>query len=828
MSESRSARARKRAPGELRPENAATGMEFETGFPSNWRIFPASILRVAGENAGPPVFAAAALSANITVSSTAIGPKSLTGATPVPVKAAAAPSWVSQLSTPSIAVDMAAAIVDGTVSYSGLLKLLNNLDSYLAAFKTSLTAAQFADLKTIAVKLNNGVTATSYLASIMNALVMGDAANSKWTGGGASTTNLGNLAVGCSATKLSELIGKWFLGTDLPSSTVNLLGSTVFSVSYSNSTSPLFGCAGPNWNDINQGRLGDCYLLSCLAEVVYRNQNVISSMITSNGNDTYGVRFYINGSPQYVTVNTSLANGGTIINSGANIWASLVEKAYAQLQASKAVTGSALNYGNSWSTIGNGGRPENALAQITGSSTITDYCASGGAWTIVTYNSSLERIGYTSGKTAAAVQAALIADIEAGDDLILSSQTNAWDNAGRQTLVLGHAMSIYGFDSGTGMFQIRNPWGSSPGQNWLTNFEVSLSTLLTACDTITVDDIGGGSASPKINAAPMLTTQTKAQTWSAGQAVNFTLASNTFIDPEGGKLAYAATFANGSALPSWLKFNAATRTFTGTVPYGVAGLSIRVTASDPGGLAASETFSVSTPNKAPVLAYQTKAQTWSAGQAVNFTLAANTFTDPEGGKLTYAATLANGVALPSWLKLNTTTGTFTGTVPYGVAGPSIKVTCTDPGGLTASETFSVSTPNKAPALASQTAAQTWSAGQAVNFTLASNTFIDPEGGKFTYAATLGNGAALPSWLKFDTATGKFTGIALAAQSALSIKVTAIDAGGLKASEVFNASIIGAASKLIHAVAAANPSPAPIVNQIKPVQADTPIIFGPRA
>ena len=243
-------------------------------------------------------------------------------------------------------------------------------------------------------------------------------------------------------------------------------GASTFSVTYSNSSKPVFGAAGPSMNDIDQGDLGDCYLLSCLAEVAYKNPNVISSMIASNGNVSYGVHFYISGTPQYVTVNTSLANGGGIFNSGTNIWASLVEKGYAQLQAGGVYTGNSINYGNSWSTIGNGGAPEFALEEITNSPIINDFRASGSAWTSVTYNSSLATIGYSTGNATAAVQNTLIADLAAGDDVILSSWTNARDSSGKTTLVASHAMSIYGFDSDTRMFQIRKLCASSSAK-WL-------------------------------------------------------------------------------------------------------------------------------------------------------------------------------------------------------------------------------------------------------------------------------------------------------------------------------------------------------------------------
>ncbi len=144
-------------------------------------------------------------------------------------------------------------------------------------------------------------------------------------------------------------------------------------------------------------------------------------------------------------------------------------------------------------------------------------------------------------------------------------------------------------------------------------------------------------------APPTVTAQTATQTWKLGQAISFTLAGNTFTDPQQESLTYAATLSSGATLPSWLTFNTATKTFSGTIPAGAAGLSIKVTATDTSGLAASETFSVLTPAPAaPTVTAQTATQTWKLGQAVNFTLSANTFTDPQQENLTYTATLANG------------------------------------------------------------------------------------------------------------------------------------------------------------------------------------------
>lgn len=481
---------------------------------------------------------------------------------------------------------MTAAIVNGTVTYSGLEKLLSDLAATLTSSNTGLTSAEFSDLKTIVANLNNGVSTASYLTWSMNALVDGNAANATWTGGAASSTALGNLTVGSSASKLSELIGKWFLGTDLPSSAVDMSGYSPFSVSYSASSSPLFGSSGPSVNDVNQGYLGDCYLLSGLAEVACENPNLITSMFTSNGNNTYGVRFYVNGVAEYVTVNSALADGGNIFNFGSNIWASLAEKAYAQLQASGAVTGNTVNAGNSWTTIGNGGAPECALEEITGASKITDFCAAGNSWSSYVYNSSLNETNSTSGISTASVLGTLESDLRQGDDLVLSSYTNATDSSGKVTLVADHALSIYGYDSTTGMLEIRNPWGTMAGQYWDTTFEVGLSALLADGDTITTDNVGTQTAP----VAPIATTQTPTQTWKEGQAINFTLPSATFTDPQGETLTYSARLANGAALPSWLKFNTRTDTFSGRAPNSAMSLSLKVTATDTSGLSASDTF----------------------------------------------------------------------------------------------------------------------------------------------------------------------------------------------------------------------------------------------
>lgn len=399
------------------------------------------------------------------------------------------PSWIATLNDPVIKADMTAAAAGGTVSEAGMAQLFSDLGAELTADNATLSASQLSDLKTIAADLNVGETASAYVTYITNALIDGNAANATWTGGAGSATTLGNLGVGSTAAQIDELDEKWFLGSDLPSSTVQLTGDQPFSIYYSTLANPVFAADGPSMNDINQGVLGDCYLLASLAEVACQDPSLIQQMITNNGDNTYGIRFFVNGVAEYVTVNNDLADDGTIFNNSPNIWASLIEKAYAQIQAAGEITGNtASNDGNSYSTIGNGGFPAYALEEITGASVITNFDASGASWTEYVCNDLLSATSIISGIATASLLATIVDDLADGNDVVLTSYTNATDAYGDTTLVADHAMSIYGYDSATGLLEIRNPWGTEAGQYWDTTFEVSLSTLLGDGDIITLDN----------------------------------------------------------------------------------------------------------------------------------------------------------------------------------------------------------------------------------------------------------------------------------------------------------------------------------------------------
>ena len=203
---------------------------------------------------------------------------------------------------------------------------------------------------------------------------------------------------------------------------------------------------------------------------------------------------------------------------------------------------------------------------------------------------------------------------------------------------------------------------------------------------------------PVVLSAPILASQTAAQTWLGGKAISLTLPSGTFTDPQNEALTYTATQTNGAALPSWLRFNAATETFTGTAPSTAQSLGIKVTATDTSGLATSETFTanvqVPAPKPVPVPGIRVSAptphQTWTDGQAAHLTLSPNTFTDALGLKMYFAAYEVSGPNITGWLHFNSSTDTISGFVPRTARGTvQLEVVAWDQKYMSAIDLFSV-------------------------------------------------------------------------------------------------------------------------------------------
>ncbi|WP_225086769.1 putative Ig domain-containing protein [Pectobacterium colocasium] len=374
----------------------------------------------------------------------------------------------------------------------------------------------------------------------------------------------------------------------------------------------------------------------------------------------------------------------------------------------------------------------------------------------------------------------LFTDPDAGDSLTLSA-----------TLADGSSLPAWlTFNAATGTFS------GTPGNADVGN----LSIRVTATDGSNASvSTTFGLTVTNVNDAPVVSGTVPPQTIAQGGSLNLTLPPGLFTDPDAGdSLTLSATLADGSSLPAWLTFNAATGTFSGTPGNAdVGNLSIRVTATDGSNASVSTTFglTVTNVNDAPVVSGTVPPQTIAQGGGLNLTLPPGLFTDPDiGDTLTLSATLADGSALPAWLTFNAATGTFSGTPGNADVGNlSIRVTATDGSNASVSTTFglTVTNVNDAPVVSGTIPPQTIAQGGSLNLTLPPGLFTDPDAGDtLTLSATLADGSALPAWLTFNPATGTFSGTPGNADVGnLSIRVTATDSSSTSVNTTFTLSII---------------------------------------
>ncbi|MDE0471705.1 MAG: putative Ig domain-containing protein [Ekhidna sp.] len=104
-----------------------------------------------------------------------------------------------------------------------------------------------------------------------------------------------------------------------------------------------------------------------------------------------------------------------------------------------------------------------------------------------------------------------------------------------------------------------------------------------------------------LNAAPTVRTMIPDQTATVGTAFRYTFPENTFSDSDGDALTYTAAQGDGTALPTWLTFNANSRTFSGTPQAADAGaLTVKVTANDGNGGTVSDSFDITVREAAPL------------------------------------------------------------------------------------------------------------------------------------------------------------------------------------------------------------------------------------
>ena len=290
----------------------------------------------------------------------------------------------------------------------------------------------------------------------------------------------------------------------------------------------------------------------------------------------------------------------------------------------------------------------------------------------------------------------------------------------------------------------------------------------------------GGSQTPTSPPAPPTNRAPAAWTTIAGQSVEEGAQvtvdiSGAFSDPDGDALRYgaasdASSVATASVSGSDLKV-------IGQAP---GSATITVTATDPGGLSATQTFevTVNSANRAPTMSGTIPDQVLVENTEVTVDIS-GAFSDPDGDALRYVATSdASSVATAS------VSGSDLKVIGEAPGSATITVTATDPGGLSATQTFgvTVNSANRAPTVSGAIPDQVLVENTEAPVDI-SGAFSDPDGDALRYGA-----ASDASSVATASVSGSDLRVIGEAPGSATITVTATDPGGLSATQTFEVTV----------------------------------------
>ncbi len=239
-----------------------------------------------------------------------------------------------------------------------------------------------------------------------------------------------------------------------------------------------------------------------------------------------------------------------------------------------------------------------------------------------------------------------------------------------------------------------------------------------------------------------------------------------FSEPDGQKLTYTAA-ADSSLL------NASVAEMILTVVATAKGTAtVTLTATDPGGLNAVQSFLVLVPNRPPFAEGSVPERTVEVADSAMVDVSPF-FSDPDGDALTYAAVASDTLVAAATVAESMITVTA---LAKGKA--IVDVTATDTEGLTATQSFVVMVPNRPPLVMGSIPTQVVDVGHTEDLDMAP-LFSDPDGDSLTYTAVSADRSV--AWVSVD---GSSVSVLAVAKGATTITVTATDTEDLEVAQTF--------------------------------------------
>lgn len=264
-------------------------------------------------------------------------------------------------------------------------------------------------------------------AAVVTLLTLMDTEEGSPYARGITRQQIRELKEGKAPAKLSEFSGGYF---------------SHFQRKLSAQSRSLFGCGGPNAQKLEQGQYGTCYFLAALVAKAQQDPQGLRNMVKDNGNGTYTVTFP--GQPAVVVEAPTDAEMLYGASSGSDgMWATLFEKAYAQLKA-----------GGRWDPNSDpmeeveGGDARTGMKAFTSGSTDVDELA-------------FTRESTTREKIKKALAAGKMITCATSRNLY----TMVWHKIVGDVIPGSHVYTVIGFDERSDKVKVRNPWGSGEPEN---------------------------------------------------------------------------------------------------------------------------------------------------------------------------------------------------------------------------------------------------------------------------------------------------------------------------------------------------------------------------
>ena len=260
--------------------------------------------------------------------------------------------------------------------------------------------------------------------------------------------------------------------------------------------------------------------------------------------------------------------------------------------------------------------------------------------------------------------------------------------------------------------------------------------------------------------------------------------SGVFTDPDGDFLTITAASSNTAVATVEERTSAV---LVRPVLHGTT--TVTVTATDPGGLTATQTFRATVANRPPETFGLSTIPVLRVEDGPHTVDVSGAFTDPDNDDLTFSAfssdtTVARASAAGAVVTVTP--------VLHGVT--TLTVTATDPGGLSVSESFEVAVANRPPAAVGRLATLSFSAKAGARTVSLSRAFRDPDNDDLTFSAFSSENSVAEVAVADSVLT-----VTPFRRGTTTVTVTAFDTEGLSATQAFDATV-------------ANASPVPVGEQ----------------